>query len=159
MFRTGDKVLHPLHGVAVIERTEEKEVLGAVRDYYILNLFMKKMKIMIPVDNAEEVGIRKLSNTEHLQEAFSILKNKKVKEMPANWNRRYKNNIDLIKTGDIRKVAEVMKNLKEKERKKGLSMGEKKMLDTVTQLLIGEIMHSKKVKQDKACTILEQAFH
>ncbi|MFH1539063.1 MAG: CarD family transcriptional regulator [bacterium] len=159
MFRSGDKVLHPIHGVATIEKIEEREVLNYHNTYYILNLFMKKMRIMVPVETADEVGIRRLSNTEHIEEAFDILKNKRVKEMPVNWNRRYKHNIDQIKTGDICKVAEVMKSLTHKEKRKGLSMGEKKMLDNVRQLLIGEIMLSKRVKLEKAATILDSAVH
>lgn len=159
MFRSGDKVLHPIHGVASIEKIEEREILGNEKTYYVLNLYMKKMKIMVPVGTSDEVGIRRLSNNEHIEEAFDILKNKRVKEMPVNWNRRYKHNLDQIKTGDILKVAEVMKSLTHKEKRKGLSMGEKKMLDNVRQLLIGEIMLSRRVKLERAATILDDVVH
>ncbi|MEW6203282.1 MAG: CarD family transcriptional regulator [bacterium] len=159
MFKIGDKILHPLHGVAIVEQIEEKEVLGQVTSYYILNLFMKKMRVMVPIEKADEVGIRRLSNTEQVQEAFDILKSKKTKEFNANWNRRYRHNLDQIKTGNICKVAEVLKSLSDKQRKKGLSMGEKKMVENIRQLIIGEIMYAKKIKQEQASTLLDKVLH
>jgi len=159
MFKVGDKVLHPLHGIAIIEQVEEKEIRGESTNYYILNLFMKKMKIMIPVEKANDVGIRRLSNSGQVQEAFDVLKSRRTKEVAINWNRRYRHNLDQIKTGDICKVAEVLKSLSDKQRRKGLSMGEKKMIENVRQLMIGEIMHAKKVKQDQAVNILDKVLH
>ena len=159
MFKVGDKVLHPLHGVGLIESMVEQEVLGESRKYFVLNLTMKRMTIMVPVTTAEEVGIRKLMNTSQIDEMMEVLKDRKMTKMPTNWNRRYKFNLDKIKTGDIKEVAEVMKNLSLKEQKKGLSMGEKKMLENVRSLLVGEIVHSRNIDYGKAVKYIEEALH
>jgi CarD family transcriptional regulator len=159
MFKVGDKMLHPLHGIGVIEAVTEQEILGEVRRYFVVNLTMKKMKIMIPVDNTEEIGIRKIMKSDQIEEILGVLKSKRMTQMPTNWNRRYKFNLDKIKTGDIKEVAEVLKNLSLKEKKKGLSMGEKKMLENVRNLLVGEIVYSKNVDYDKAKSFLDEALH
>jgi len=159
MFKVGDKMLHPLHGIGIIEAITEQEVLGKDRKYYVVNLTMKKMKVMVPVENAEEIGIRKIMHSDQIEEILQVLKNKKMTQMPTNWNRRYKFNLDKIKTGDIREVAEVLKNLSLKEKKKGLSMGEKKMLENVRSLLVGEIVYSKNVDYDKAKSFIDEALH
>ena len=147
MFRSGDKILHPLHGVGLVESIKKQEVLGVMKEYYVVNLTMKRMKVMVPIDKCEEVGVRKITHSEQIDQVFSKAKGKKVTEMPANWNRRYKFNLDKIKTGDS------------KERKKGLSMGEKKMLDNVRQLLVGEYAYSKNVKLEDALGQIEKALH
>lgn len=159
MFKAGDKVLHPLHGIGLIEAVTEQEVLGEARKYYVVNLTLKKMTVMIPVDNAEEIGLRKIMKSQQIEQILKVLKDKKVSQMPTNWNRRYKFNLDKIKTGDIKEVAEVLKNLSVKEKKKGLSMGEKKMLENVRSLLVGEIVYSKNVDYDKARSFIDEALH
>jgi CarD family transcriptional regulator len=159
MFRIGDKILHPLHGVGVIEAIADQEVLGKDHKYYMVNLTMKNMKVMVPVDSADEIGVRRIIKSEVIDEVLLDLKNKKTSEMPANWNRRYKHNLEKIKTGNVHEVAEVLRNLYLKDRKKGLSMGEKKMLDNAMQLLIGEIVCSKKVTMEKAKAYIVEALH
>jgi CarD family transcriptional regulator len=159
MFRSGDKILHPLHGVGLVESIKKQEVLGEMKEYYVVNLTMKRMKIMVPIDKCEEVGVRKITHSEQIDQVFSKAKGKKVTEMPANWNRRYKFNLDKIKTGDLKESVEVFRNLRSKERKKGLSMGEKKMLDNVRQLLVGEYAYSKNVKLEDALGQIEKALH
>lgn len=159
MFKTGDKVLHPLHGIGLIEAVTEQEIQGEARKYYVVNLTLKKMTVMIPVDNAEEIGLRKIMKSQQIEQILKVLKDKKVSQMPTNWNRRYKFNLDKIKTGDIKEVAEVLKNLSVKEKKKGLSMGEKKMLENVRSLLVGEIVYSKNVDYDKARSFIDEALH
>jgi len=159
MFKVGDKMLHPLHGIGVIEAVTEQEVLGEVRKYFVVNLTMKKMKIMVPVGNVEEIGIRKIMKSDQIEEILGVLKSKRMSQMPSNWNRRYKFNLDKIKTGDIKEVAEVLKNLSLKEKKKGLSMGEKKMLENVRNLLVGEIVYSRNVDYKQAQTFIDEALH
>ena len=159
MFDTGDRILHPLHGVGVVDAITSQEVLGEEKEYYIVDLTMKRMKIMIPTDKCEEIGVRKITKSQQIDAVFSKVKGKKVTEMPSNWNRRYKYNLDKIKTGDLKEAAEVFRNLRHKEKKKGLSMGEKKMLDNVRQLLVGECAYSKNMKMDEARAHIEKALH
>ncbi|MFA6448022.1 MAG: CarD family transcriptional regulator [bacterium] len=159
MFRIGDKILHPLHGVGLIEAITDQQVLGRDHKYYMVSLSMKNMKIMVPVESADEIGVRRIIKTEVIDEVLMDLKSKKTSEMPANWNRRYKHNLEKIKTGDVHEVAEVLRNLYLKDRKKGLSMGEKKMLDNAMQLLVGEISSAKKVTFEKAKAYVVEALH
>ncbi len=159
MHRIGDKILHPLHGVGVIEGITEEEVLGQNRKYYIVNLSMKRMTVMVPVEQAEEIGVRKITKSHELEEMIEILKVKTISQMPTNWNRRYKFNLDKIKTGDIKEYAEVFRNLSLKEQKKGLSMGEKKMLENVKSLIVGEIACAKNMDLKKASAYIDEAVH
>jgi len=110
MFRIGDKILHPLHGVGVIESIADQEVLGKDHKYYMVNLTMKNMKVMVPVESADEIGVRRIIKSEVIDEVLLDLKSKKTSEMPANWNRRYKHNLEKIKTGNVHEVAEVLRN-------------------------------------------------
>jgi len=159
MFRIGDKILHPLHGVGIIEAIADQQVFGATHKYYMVNLSMKNMKIMVPVANADEIGVRKIIKSEVIDDVLEDLKSKKTSEMPANWNRRYKFNLEKIKTGNVHEVADVLRNLYLKDKKKGLSMGEKKMLDNAMQLLIGEIVCAKRVSVERAKTYITEALH
>lgn len=159
MYRIGDKILHPLHGVGVIEAITEQEILGARHKYYVVQLSLKHMKIMVPVENSDEIGVRRIIKSEVIDEVLLGLKSKKTTDMPANWNRRYKYNLDKISTGNAHEVADVLRNLYLKDERKGLSMGEKKMLDNAMQLLVGEIMCAKKVTVDRARSYIMEALH
>lgn len=141
MFDIGDKVVYPMHGAGVIENIEEKEILGEKRKYFIMKMPIGEMKVMIPVDNVEEIGIRDVVEEEKLEEVMETLKEGSTK-MPQNWNRRFRLNNDKIKTGDILKIAEVVKNLTLLDIEKGLSTGEKKMLNSSTQMLYSEMVLS-----------------
>jgi len=159
MFQVGDRILHPLHGVGTVERVQSQEILGEKKDYFVVELTHRKMKIMVPTDKCIDIGVRRITNEEKIEEVFTILKCKKTTEMPANWNRRYKFNLDKIKTGDIKEAAEVLRNLRLKEKKKGLSMGEKKMLDNVRQLIVGEVAYSKNLEFQAAGAMVEKVLH
>ncbi len=138
MFNIGDKVVYPMHGAGIIEGIEEKEILGEKRKYFIMRMPIGDMKVMVPVDNIEEVGVREIINIEDLEKVMSILKGK-ITEMPQNWNRRYRINMDKIKSGDIFEIAAVVRNLLRMDMEKGLSTGEKKMLSSAKQMLLSEI--------------------
>lgn len=138
MFEIGDKVVYPMHGAGVIEAIEEKEVLGERQRYYIMKLPIGEMRVMIPMANVENVGLREVVDQEGIDRVFEILQGKETK-MSSNWNRRYRNNMEKIKSGDIFEVAEVVRNLAIRDREKGLSTGERKMLDGARQILISEL--------------------
>jgi CarD family transcriptional regulator len=159
MFRVGDRILHPLHGVGTVEKVVKQEILGQIQEYYSVALTLKRMKVMIPIDKCEEIGVRKITKSAQIEEVFSTVKGKTMTDMPSNWNRRYKYNLDKIKTGDLKEAAEVFRSLRQKENKKGLSMGEKKMLDNVRQLIVGEYAYAKNLEMDEALTLVEKALH
>jgi CarD family transcriptional regulator len=155
MFKTGDKVIHDFHGVGVIERIEEMEVLGQLRQYFVVNITQKKMTVMVPVEKCEEVGLRRISKAAILDEVFDVLKRRDVKAVPEKWNQRYKDNIDKLKTGNVVEVAAVLKSLTAKEKKNGLSMSDMAMLKNVRQNLAGEIALSKRINIEKAYIMMD----
>ncbi|MBS3898593.1 MAG: CarD family transcriptional regulator [Dethiobacter sp.] len=157
MFNIGDKVVYPMHGAGVIEAIEEKEILGAWKKYYIMNIPIGDMKVMIPLDNVDQVGLREVIDGEGVEQVFSILRDNHSK-MSTNWNRRYRANMEKIKSGDIFKVAEVVRNLALREQEKGLSTGERKMLDSARQILVSELILAKNISEQDMDEILRQFF-
>lgn len=139
MFNVGDKVVYPMHGAGIIEGIEEKEILGKKRKYFIMRMPIGDMKVMVPVDNVEDVGVREIINSEDMDRVISILKGNKT-SMPQNWNRRYRINMDKIKSGDVFEIAAVVRNLLMMDMEKGLSTGERKMLSSAKQMLLSEMV-------------------
>lgn len=139
MFKIGDKVVYPMHGAGVIEGIEEREILGEKTKYFIMKMPIGDMKVMVPVNNVEEVGVREIIEKEDLEKIISILEGS-MSSMPQNWNRRYRINMDKIKSGDIFEIAAVVRNLLILDREKGLSTGEKKMLGSAKQMLLSEMV-------------------
>ncbi len=138
MFKLGDKVVYPMHGAGVIETVEQKEVLGVVKSYFILKMPIGEMKLMIPVDNVDNIGLRDIINMEAVENVYVILKqNAEIND--SNWNKRFRDNMIKMKTGDIFEVAQVVRDLTYRDREKGLSTGEKKMLVSAKQMLVSEI--------------------
>jgi len=157
LFKIGDKVVYPMHGAGVIEAIEEKEVLGERRKYYILRLPVGDMKVMIPTSNGKEIGLRAVVDWEGVQKVFHILRGQSS-AMSPNWNRRYRANLDKIKSGSIYEVAEVVRNLVKRDREKGLSSGERKMLENARQILLSELVLATELEEDKAVSLLDGAF-
>ncbi|NLK64279.1 MAG: CarD family transcriptional regulator [Tissierellia bacterium] len=138
MFNLGDKVVYPMHGAGVIETMESKEILGEIKNYYVLKMPIGEMKLMIPVDNVNNIGLRNIVDKQTVEEVYNVLK-QKAEINDSNWNKRYRDNMTKMKTGDIFEVAEVVRDLTYRDREKGLSTGEKKMLVSAKQMLISEI--------------------
>ncbi|MDW7673775.1 MAG: CarD family transcriptional regulator [Bacillota bacterium] len=157
MFKIGDKVVYPMHGAGVIEAIEEKEVLGSRRRYYIMRLPVGDMKVMVPMDNVGDLGLRQVVDEESLKIVFSILQDHHC-NMSTTWNKRYRNNMEKIKSGDICQVAEVVRNLALREKEKGLSTGERKMLENARQILISELALVKDSKAEAMETMIEEMF-
>lgn len=157
MFKIGDKIVYPMHGAGVIEDLEIKEVLGERREYYILRMPIGDMKVMVPVENIEEVGVRDIITKEEIGDVFEILEDKKSK-MPDNWNRRYRSNLDLIKTGDINQIAEVVRNLSLLDKEKGLSTGERKMLNDAKKILYSELVLASNLSVAEIEKLVDQAI-
>ncbi|NLJ98641.1 MAG: CarD family transcriptional regulator [Tissierellia bacterium] len=157
MFNIGDKVVYPMHGAGIIEKIEEKEILGEKRKYYVMRMPIGDMKVMIPVDNIEEIGIREIINDDEMQKVLQILKGDKTK-MPQNWNRRYRMNMEKIKSGDIFEIASVVRNLMLRDEEKSLSTGERKMLNSAKQMLISEIVLVSNIDQEETEKIIDEAI-
>lgn len=155
MFSIGDKIVYPMHGAGIIVGIEEKEILGNKRKYYIMKMPMGDMKVMVPIDNIEEIGIREIINIEEVEQVFEVLADNKS-NMTQNWNRRYRANMDKIKSGDIYEIASVVRNLVIRDREKGLSTGERKMLNNAKQMLISEIVLAKEIDEFETEELIEK---
>lgn len=153
MFDIGDKIVYPMHGAGIIEDIEVKKILGESRKYYILKVPCGDMKIMIPIESSDEIGVRGIISVEQMSSVIDILKSDST-EMSNNWNRRYRENMDKLKTGDIYNVAEVVRNLMRTDKEKKLSTGEKKMLSNAKQILISEMILVNDIDQDTASKII-----
>jgi len=139
VFNIGDRVVYPMHGAGVIEGIEDKEFLGQVEQYYIVKMPLGDMKVMIPVAKVEHLGIREVIESHSVDGVLEILRDQKERMLDA-WNKRYRENLDKMKAGDIYEVAHVVGELLYLEREKGLSAGERKMLDTAKQILMSELL-------------------
>ncbi|MBS4023527.1 MAG: CarD family transcriptional regulator [Dethiobacter sp.] len=155
MFNIGDKVVYPMHGAGVIEAIEEQEILGARKKYYIMNIPIGEMKVMIPLDNVGQIGLREVIDNDGVERVFGILREHHSK-LSTNWNRRYRMNMEKIKSGDIYKVAEVVRSLMIRERQKGLSTGERKMLESARQILISELVLAQNSCENEIDEIIKQ---
>ena len=145
MFNVGDKIVYPMHGAGTIESIEEKDILGEKQAYYILKM-PGEVKAMVPVAKAENIGIRSIIDKETAGKVISVLEENST-QMSMNWSKRYRDNMEKIKSGDIYEVADVVRNLSFKQKEKGLSTGEKKMLLNAKQILVSELVlaeHSSK---------------
>lgn len=153
MFKIGDKVVYPMHGAGIIEGIEEKEILGDVKTFYVLKLPTKGMKVMLPVDNAQSLGVRNIVQSDDVSKVMTLLGQQKG-VMPDNWNRRYRSNLEKVKTGDIFEVAQVVRNLEILDREKGLSTGERKMLNNTKQILVSELILANNMKEDEVFSLV-----
>jgi len=157
MFHVGDKVVYPMHGAGIIESIEEKEILGEKQSYYVLRFPIGDMKIMIPTGNVNQVGIRQVIPTEEVQKVVDFMSGD-MSNMSANWNKRYRENMDKIKSGDIYEVADVVRNLMLRDREKGLSTAERKMLNNARQILISELVLSKDADEKEIAELVDRVI-
>jgi len=149
MFKVGDLAVYPAHGVGRIEAVEEKEISGQTQSFYIMRILENDMIIMIPTQNVANVGLREVIRRDRVREIYAVLKQKDVLLDSQNWNRRYREYMDKIKTGSVFEVAAVLRDLSLLKMDKELSFGERKMLDMAKSLLVREISVAKKQAETK----------
>ncbi|MBP3707005.1 MAG: CarD family transcriptional regulator [Clostridia bacterium] len=138
MFNVGDKVVYPMHGAGTIDSIDKKNILDEEVEY--INISMPGgVKVMVPSNQASKQGLRSIISQDEVEKVFSILETDET-AMSDNWNKRYRDNMDKMKSGDIYEVADVVRNLSFKQKEKGLSTGEKKMLNNAKQILVSELV-------------------
>lgn len=157
MYKTGDKILYPMHGAGVIKKIDTREILGEVKEYYLLNVPCGDMEVMIPVDNCEDIGVRPIVSLGELEKAIAVL-SLESSEMSGNWNKRYRDNMEKIKSGEIISVAEIVRNLTRINRENKLSAGEKKMLSNARKILQSEVMLVLDIGEEEAIDMIEKAI-
>ncbi len=149
MYQIGDKIVYPMHGAGIIRAIEEKEILGSVSSYYILEVPIGNISLMVPVKTADEIGVRNVVTPNVIDELFTFIATTEI-EVNDNWNKRYRENMAKIKSGDLFEIGPIYQYLIQKDREKGLSSGEKKMFISAHQILISEIMLSKNISLSEA---------
>ena len=157
MFEVGDKVLYPMHGAGVIEKIEEKEVLGERQDFYVLTLPFGDMSVSIPVNKKGDIGLRPVIGAEQARQVLSDF-GCATGDENTNWNKRYRDNMLRIKSGNIDEVSEVLFSLMKREHDKGLSTGERKMLISAKQIFVSEISLSVGRTRDEIERVLDGSF-
>ena len=158
MFRIGDKIVHPMHGAGVVDGIVQRKVNGVVRDYYTLKLPIGGMLVMIPTDHCDQIGVRAILSGDEAEKILDRLSDVQV-EMQSNWNHRYRENMERLKSGDLMEVAKVVKGLAQREGRRGLSNGERKMLHSAKQILVSEIGLAQSISYQEAEDRLEEALH
>ena len=154
-YRVGDTVVYPHHGAAIIEKKEKRNLSGEERDYLVLRLTYGDLTLMVPADATEEVGLRDVVNKKQVDEVFTLLEARDG-TMPTNWSRRFKANYEKLKSGDIFQVSEVVRNLALREREKGLSAGEKRMLTKSKQILVSELAAAIKRSDEDTEALIDE---
>ncbi len=157
MFQIGDKVAYPMHGAGIVENIEDKFILGENRSYYIIRILHGNMQVMVPVSGSADVGLRGIVSPQEIGEVLEVLGGEST-PMDDNWNRRNRDNMAKLKTGDLKEVAEVVRNLVRSDRIKKLSTGEKKLLNNAKQILSSEMILSNGVTQEEALMMIDEAI-
>ncbi len=157
MFRKGEKVMYPAHGIGIIDEIEQKTIVGKKRLFYVIKILENGVTVMTPVDNVDKVGLRGLSDKKVISKALKILRTEVSLSLNENWNRRQKGYFNKIKTGSLFDVAEVYRDLCLLQMEKELSFGERKMLDNARFLIVSEIAEAKGIEVKKAEKLVEKA--
>ena len=157
MFNVGDKIVYPMHGAGVIDSIEEKNILGVKQAYYILKM-PGEVKVMVPTAKAEEIGVRSVINKDEAEKVISVLGEDET-EMSQNWNKRYRDNMEKMKSGSAYEIADVVRNLAFKQKEKGLSTGEKKMLSNAKQILVSELVLAEHASQEEVEELIDNKIN
>ncbi len=154
MYNIGDRIVYPMHGAGVIESIEEREILGCVHKYYIVRMPVAgEMTLMLPLDKCDEIGVRDVISKDEASKVLETFRTVDI-ECDSNWNKRHRENMEKIKSGNIYKVLGVVKELMYRDKVKGLSTSERKMLNNAKQIVVSELVLSAVADKDDIESII-----
>src|SRR3954453_5670585 len=156
-FKKGDTVIYPQHGACIVQGTKKMEAFGSTQEYLILRTVINEMTLSVPTLKTDEVGVRPPVNADELEDLVSVL-SKPDPRVSSNWSRRFKNHQEKLKSGDVYQVAEVVRNLALREQARGLSAGEKSMLERARVILASELSIAWDVPEENALERLAKAL-
>ena len=157
-FQVGETVVYPHHGAAVIEQIENRKIKGEDRKYLVLRIKEQSdLVVRVPADNCDLVGVRDVVGAEGLEKVFEVLRAPYTEE-PTNWSRRYKANLEKLASGDVIKVSEVVRDLWRRDKDRGLSAGEKRMLAKARQILVSELALAERTDEERAEETLDEVL-
>jgi CarD family transcriptional regulator len=157
-FAIGDKAVYPSQGVAEVVGIEKKEVYGKIQHFYVLQGLETGLRIMVPTDKADQVGLRRIAGRDEIAEVMEILRDKEIHVDRQTWNRRYRGFMEKIKSGSLFEVAEVFRDLYRLKGMKPLSFGERRMLDTARGLVVQELSVARSADAQKVERELDLIF-
>ena len=157
MFNDRDKIVYPMHGAGTIDAIEENDILGEKQNYYIIKM-PGEVKVMVPISKAGDIGVRSVIDKTEAGKVLEVLEANET-EMSNNWNKRYKENMEKMKSGSIYEVADVVRNLSYKQKEKGLSTGEKKMLNNAKQILVSELVLAEHASENEVENLVENKIN
>lgn len=158
MFKIGDKIVYPMYGAGIIEDIVDKDILGTTQQYYIMRMPVGSMTVMIPSANAESIGVRPIIDAVKATVILDSVKHIRA-DMTQNWSRRYRENMLKIKTGDLMEVADVIVGLMQREKERGLSSSERKMLMSAKQIFVSEMILAAPMGKDEIeCELTKALF-
>ena len=158
MYRIGDRIVHPMHGAGIVDEIVTRKVNNVQREYYSLRLPIGGMLVLIPTDHCQEIGVRSVLSPQEFDGFLAQIKDLQVK-LETNWNHRYQENMQRLKSGDLMEVAKVVKSLLLRDTRRGLSTGERKMLHSAKQILISELSLSCDISYEEAEERINQVLH
>jgi CarD family transcriptional regulator len=158
MFKIGEKVVYPAHGVGVIQSIQTRVISGTEKTFYMLRILENDMTIMIPMENVASVGLRRIIGKDMVGKVYKILRERRIEIDQQTWNRRYREYTEKIKTGSVLEIAAVLRDLFVLKGDKELSFGERKMLDTARNLLVKELSIARAHSEEKIMAELSDIF-
>jgi CarD family transcriptional regulator len=157
MYQIGDKVVYPMHGAGIIKAIEEKEILGKKQQYYIIHIPSGNMTLMIPVLKSDDIGVRYIIDKSEGMKVLETFRNCKIR-IDSNWNKRYRDNMEKIKSADIYQVVEVVKDLMYRDKVKGLSTSDRKMLNNAKQIVVSELVMTNVAEREDIESIMDDTI-
>ena len=157
MFNVGDKIVYPMHGAGTIDSIEQKDILGEKQEYYVIKM-PGEVKVMVPTAKADQIGVRNIIDKQEAGKVLEVLESNET-EMSNNWNKRYQDNMVKMKSGSVYEIADVVRNLSFKQKEKGLSTGEKKMLNNAKQILVSELVLAEHATEPEVESLIENKIN
>nr|WP_211922071.1 CarD family transcriptional regulator [Desulfolutivibrio sulfodismutans] len=160
VFSVDQLVVYPAQGVGKVERIESRDIGGATTDFFIVRILSNNVTLMVPVRNALNVGLRPLCTEDQGRAIIESLKDRSdfTGYTGQNWNRRYREYSEKLKSGDLADVAYVLKELLLIGQNKELSFGERRLLEQATGLLTLELSLSLSKEQDEVKAVINELF-
>lgn len=156
MFKQGDRISYPMHGAGYIETIEEKYFLNQKKSYYVLKFLEGNIRVNVPVEGAEKAGLRRIISRDEYNRVMETFKDFSDVDESSNWNRRNRENLEKMKSGNVFELAAVIKSLLKRETSKNLSSSDKKMLGTSMQILVSELALASNKKDEEVKKIITQ---
>lgn len=157
MYTVGERVIHPMHGAGVITGITEERLRGVTEQYYVFAVPLSGLTLMIPIENSDAVGLRRPASRQQLHEILAALRDGEY-DMTGNWNRRYRENMERMKSGQLHQIAGVIRDLIRRDASRGLSTVERKMLRSAKQILLSEMMLIEDLTYDGAEQLLHRSL-